>query len=107
MSVEKIVIVAYRPFPGKEEQLKELMKTHVEILRKEGLVSARQSIVMQAKDATIVEVFGWNSAEALEAAHSNPVVLKMWEEYSKVCDYVPLKELNEAHNLFSEFIPVN
>ena len=35
MNDERIVIVAYKALPGKEEELRALMKTHVEILKKE------------------------------------------------------------------------
>ena len=38
MNDERIVIVAYKALPGKEEELRALMKTHVEILKKEELV---------------------------------------------------------------------
>jgi hypothetical protein len=61
---------------------------------------------MQAKDGTFVEVFEWASAQAIEAAHSHPAVLKMWEEYGRVCDYVPVGQVAEASQLFSEFTPL-
>jgi hypothetical protein len=33
---------------------------------------------MQASDGTIVEVFELASADAIQAAHGHPAVLKMW-----------------------------
>ena len=101
-----IVIVAYKPKPGKAEQLKELTKTHVPRLKTEGLVTDREPIILEAKDGTIIEVFEWLSAEAIEQAHSNPEVLKMWGEYAEVCDYVPLNTIEEAGNMFAEFTPL-
>ncbi len=103
MSAERVVIVAYKPFPGKERQLEELMKTHVAILRNEGLASERESTLLIAKDKTIVEVFGWRSKEAIDAAHSNPAVQKMWERFGEVCEFMPLKNLAEASDMFAEF----
>ena len=76
----RIVIAAYRPKPGKAERLKELMHTHVSRLRDEGLATDRRSIVMEAVDGTIIEVFEWVSKEAIAAAHENPAVLAMWGE---------------------------
>ena len=105
--MERLVIVAYRPFPGKEKELLKLMKTHVEILRKEGLASNRNSIIMQSKDNTIIEVFGWKSSEAIESAHTNLAVQKMWESYAKVCESIPISNVAEAGQLFSEFTPIN
>ena len=51
------VIVACKPKPGKEAALKELMNTHLPILKKEGLVRDKESYIMEAADGTIVEVF--------------------------------------------------
>ncbi len=105
MSEARIVIAAYRPKPGKAEQLKQLARTHVDRLRAEGLVTERSPIIMQAKDGTIVEVFEWKSKAAMESAHTNPAVLEMWNEYSQVCDYVPVGSVTEVNDLFSEFTP--
>ena len=102
----RIVIAAYRPKEGRNAELRELMRTHVLRLRQEGLVTDRASIVMEAADGTIVEVFEWKSKEAIEAAHSNAEVAKMWSEYSEVCEYVPIANVTEATQLFSEFTPL-
>ena len=101
------MIACYKPKTGKSAALKELMKTHLERLKKEGLVTDRQSIIMEAADGTIVEVFEWLSAEAIQNAHTNPAVLQMWGEYAEACDYVPIGSLAEAGDLFSGFGPLN
>ena len=97
------VIVAYKPKPGKAEALKALTKTHVPRLRAENLATEREPFILEAADGTIVEVFEWLSAEAIQQAHSNPEVHKMWGEFAAVCDYTPLKDVSEAGNLFAEF----
>ena len=103
----RTVIVGYKPKPGKEVALKELMKTHLPVLAKEGLVRDKESYIMEAGDGTIVEVFEWLSEDAIHQAHYNPEVQKMWGEYAEVCDYVPIGNLAEAANLFSEFKALN
>jgi mevalonate pyrophosphate decarboxylase len=102
-----ITIACYRPKPGKAEGLKELMKTHLLRLRAEGLVTGRESIIMEAADGTIVEVFEWLSHQAIQNAHTNPAVLKMWGEYGEVCDYVNLNSIAESADMFAGFKPVN
>ncbi len=104
--MERIVVVGYKPFPGRETALLELMKVHWQILDGENLVSNRKPIKMQSKDGTIIEIFGWKSKEAIESAHSNPVMQKMWNDYAQVCEYVPIGDLDESTNLFSEFTPI-
>jgi hypothetical protein len=103
----RIVIVGYKPKPGKADELKKLSKTHVPRLKKEGLVTDREPVIMEAADGTIVEVFEWLSDEAIQRAHSNPEVQKMWGEYAEVCDYVPINTLLEANDMFAAFKPLD
>lgn len=103
----QVVIVAYKPKPGKEANLKELMKTHLPRLQQEGLVRDKESYIMEAGDGTIIEVFEWLSAEAVQKAHTNPVVQQMWGEYAEVCEYVPVGNLEEAGNMFASFEALN
>jgi len=100
------VIVAYRPKPGKEDDLLELVRSRVPTLRKEGFVSDRAPTIMRARDGTILEVSEWKSREAIDAAHKNPSVLAMWERFFALCDCVPLNTLAEAGEMFAGFEPV-
>jgi hypothetical protein len=104
--VGRIVIVGYKPKPGKASALRELAKDHVGILRREGLVTDRAPIIMAAKDGTVIEVFEWKSKDAIESAHSNPRVIDLWKRYDEVCEYVPVGSVEEISQLFSEFTPI-
>ena len=101
------VIVAYRPKPGKGDELLELVRTRVPTLRKEGLISDRVPTIMRARDGTIIEVSEWKSREAIDAAHKNPNVLAMWEKFFAACDCVPLNTLAEADEMFAGFAPID
>ncbi len=100
-----MVIVAYRPKSGCDEELLNLVCDHVPLLRRLGLATDRQSHAMKAKDGTIVEIFEWADG-AIGKAHQDPQVQELWAQFEKVCDYVPLKDLPEAADMFAEFTPI-
>jgi quinol monooxygenase YgiN len=102
-----VVIVAYRPKEGKAEETLQLIRNRVPALRREGLVTDRESTMVRARDGTIIEVSEWKSREAIDAAHHNPNVLAMWEKFFAVCDCVPLKTVPEAEEMFAGFEPLN
>ncbi len=102
-----VVIVAYRPKPGREKEILELVRSRVPTLRKEDLVTDRAPVIMRAKDNTIIEVSEWKSREAIDAAHKNPRVLAMWDKFFALCDCVPLKTVSEAEMMFAGFEPVD
>jgi len=102
-----VVIVAYRPKPGCESELLELVRNRVPTLRKEDLVTNRVPAMMRARDGTIIEVSEWKSHEAIEAAHKNPRVLAMWDNFFALCDCVPLNTLAETKEMFAGFTPID
>lgn len=101
-----MVIACYRPKPGKDAELLDLMKSHLPVLRGEGLVGEGPSLCGKAKDGTIIEVFCWKSQAAIDTAHANPAVQAMWARYAEVSDYVPIADVAGAKDLFSSFEPV-
>ena len=101
-----IVIVAYRPKPGKENELVDLVRSRVPTLRNEGLVTNRKPTIARTRDGTIIEVSEWKSQEAIDAEHKNPNVLAMWNKFFAVCDCVPLNTLAEAKEMFAGFEPI-
>jgi quinol monooxygenase YgiN len=99
-------IVAYRPKPGKKDDVLALVRGRVPNLRKEGLATDRQPVIMRSRDGTIIEVSEWKSREAIDAAHKNPNVLAMWDKFFAVCDCVPLNTLAETQDMFAGFEPI-
>ena len=105
--MSRVVIAAFRPKPGKAQVLRQVVQRHGTVLTEQGLVTDRPRIVMQAADGTLIEVFEWRSAEAVEQAHENPAVQALWREFEAACEYVPVGAVAEAGRLFSEFAPVD
>ncbi len=103
----RFVIAAYRPKPGRQAQLIELVSRHAGVLRAQGLISDRSAYVMRAAGGTVLEVFEWRSAEAIDEAHRNSAVQALWAEFGDACAYAPLIELAEAQHPFAEFDAVS
>lgn len=99
----RAVIVLYRPKKGKDEQVLELVRNHLPVLRSQKLVTDRDAMFMRAADGTIIEIFEWASSDAIGDAHQNPVVQELWKKFGEVCDYEVPANLKEFQNLFSEF----
>ncbi len=103
----RFVIVAYAPKPGMTDALLAAVRNHLQVLRAENLVTDRPAYVMRAADGTVVEIFEWQSNEAIEKAHSTPVVQALWAEFDAACDYRPLSGLAECQQLFADFEPIS
>jgi len=98
-----MVMALFRPKPGMERDLVGCMRDHLPVLRGQGLATDRPSTILRAADGTLVEIFEWVSQDAIDAAHRNPEVGKLWDRYAACCDYVTLGDLPEARERFPGF----
>ena len=103
----RIVFAVYRPHAGKETELLDLVREHMPVLKSQRLITDRKPMVMRANDNSIVEIFEWQSSQAISDAHSNPVVQELWDRFSQVCAFETPSNVDEFHNIFSEFEPIN
>jgi hypothetical protein len=88
----------YRPKPGSEEALFDLVKKHWPVLRDAGLATAEPALVWRATDKRsgklyFIEVFSWTNAEAPGLAHQLPEVMKIWEPMGPMIEGGPSPEL--------------
>jgi hypothetical protein len=105
--MSRLVIVAYKPKPGHEAELHDCVRNHVPTLQKLGLATAKTPFIGRNADGTMVEVFEWESPTAIEKAHVDPTVQAMWERFGACCDFLPIGQVPEASQLFSEFATLN
>lgn len=100
-----VVMAMYRPRPGADGALRDLIARHVPRLRELGLATSRAVALLQAADGTYVEIFEWVPGGA-QAAHTNPGVLEIWNAMQGVAEFVRLADLAESQRPFPHFRPV-
>jgi hypothetical protein len=89
-----------------DDGLLAVVRDHLPVLREEGLVPERPAIAMRGRDGTVVEVFEWESPDAIGRAHELPAVQELWARFERACEYVALADLAEAGDLFPSFEPL-
>jgi hypothetical protein len=101
-----IFVTCYKPRPGCENALLNLVHQHLAPPPAEGLVTDRTPILKRTANGTIVEVLEWVSQDAIAGARRNPVVLDLWKHFEAVCWHETPSNLPELQNMFSHFEPV-
>ena len=102
----EIVFAIYKPHKNKENELQELISKHVPILKSNKLITDREPVLVQSKNGIYIEIFEWKSNDAVEEAHENPEVQKLWDEMEKVCDFTNLESIEEVREYFPQFKPI-
>ncbi len=101
----EMVIVGFRPKPGRDAALLALVREHVPTLRQLGLATARPVLAMRSAEGVVIEVFEWQPG-GVAIAHTHPDVLAMWDRFMAVCEHVKLADLPESRELFATFTPL-
>lgn len=101
-----VVLALYRPHPGCDAQLEEILTRHVRTLRDLGFATDRPVTLVRAADGTYLEIFEWVSGAA-ERAHAHPAVEELWGAMAAVASFPTLGELAEASQRFPHFRPAD
>ncbi len=99
----RFVIAVYRVKKGMEEDLLAVLRDHLAVLRREGLVNDGPAHVLRGEDGVYLQMFEWKSPEAAAAAHDNEAANALWPRFERVCEYRRLAHLPESQRLFAEF----
>lgn len=99
----RILVVVYKPFRGKEEQVLDVIRHHLPVLREEGLATNRKPIVMRSADGSIVEIFEARLAEAIQQATYNTKIQELWMKVAKISEFTKPAEIPEFQTAFSQF----
>jgi hypothetical protein len=102
-----IAVSVYRPHPGKENELLQVVREHYPVMRGQGLVTDRPPIIMKSSDGCIIEVMEWSNSDAIGEAHSNPEVGKLWKRFDECSKYnETLSSIPECTKSFASFVPL-
>ncbi|MGE3108176.1 MAG: ATP-binding protein [Phycisphaerales bacterium] len=98
-----ISFAAFRPKPGKDADLLAVIADRLPLLRRLGLATDREHIVVRTPSGIILEVSEWVSQDAIDAAHHTPDVLTLWNRFSACSDYLPPNDAGEFAGMFPTF----
>ncbi|MFL6515275.1 MAG: hypothetical protein ACJ8M1_09665 [Chthoniobacterales bacterium] len=93
--------VTYRPKPGTEEKLLELIRKHGPALQSTGLIVGGLPKIYRATDKRsaekfFIETFSWRDEDAPEAAHQMPEVMAVWEPMTPLLAGMQLAVVEEV-----------
>src|SRR2546423_13706353 len=74
----ELALSAYRPFPGKADELQAFFADELATLRRRGHVTDRRAPVVRTEAGELLVVLEWSSEDAAGDAHKDPENLALW-----------------------------
>ena len=91
--IPETVLITYRPKPGAEAELAQVIARHWTTARQLNLVQAEPHLTLQMNDETrrpcVVDIFTWRDGEIPDSAPAP--ILKIWDDMAR------LTETRETH----------
>ncbi len=88
--VSPVVFATYRVREGRETEFQALLARHWPTLRKLNLVTAEKPVFYERRDEEgkplLVEIFSWQSPEAVGEAHESPAVMAIWSAMEELLE---------------------
>lgn len=98
-----LAFAMYKPKKGKATELKKLLRSHLPLLLRLGLITKNGNHFVESENGTLIEIFEWTDAAAKKKAHNNPAIVKIWEKMMPLCDFPAMKDLPESKVPFPNF----
>jgi hypothetical protein len=89
----ELALSAYRPRPGKSEELVQFLAEELATLRRRGHVTERRAPVVQTENGELLVVLEWSSEHAVADAHNYSEVLAVWRWKEQLAEYISPGEL--------------
>jgi heme-degrading monooxygenase HmoA len=102
----ELALSAYRPRPGKSEELVQFFAEELATLRRRGHVTDRRAPVVRTENGELLVVLEWSSEHAVADAHDDPEVLAVWKRKDQLAEYISPGELAGANIPFARWMLV-
>ena len=99
----ELVLAAYRPRDGREEELVRLLHEDVATLRRRGHATSRRAPLIRTERGELLVVLEWSSEHAVGDAHEDAEVLALWRRKDELADYIGPGELAGADVPFARW----
>jgi hypothetical protein len=91
--------VTYRPKPGKEQELFDLVMKHGPVLAATGLITGDKPQVYKAHNVRtnqdyFIEIFSWRDEKASGLAHQTPELMAVWEPMTPILEQLEISVID-------------
>jgi hypothetical protein len=103
LSASRLSLSAYRPKPGRSDQLLPHLRHEVATLRARGHITNRPAPICLTDRGEYLVITEWASASSVDEAHEDEVVLEVWRRKEQLVEYIPPSDLDESATPFVSY----
>ena len=103
MSTSRLSLSAYRPRPGRSDEVLPHLRHEVATLRARGHITNRAAPVCLTDRGEYLVITEWATATSVDEAHDDEVVLEVWARKEQLVDYIAPGDLDKSTVPFASY----
>ena len=96
MSTSRLSLSAYRPKPGRGDQLLPHLRHEVATLRARRHITNRPAPISLTDRGEYLVIIEWASASSVDESHADDVVQEVWRRKEQLVDYIAPSDLDKS-----------
>ena len=96
MSTSRLSLSAYRPRPGRRDEVVPHLRHEVATLRARGHITNRPAPICLTDRGEYLVITEWATATSVDEAHDDKVVLEVWRRKEQLVDYIAPSDLDKS-----------
>jgi hypothetical protein len=96
LSTSRLSLSAYRPRPGRSDEVLPHLRHELATLRARGHITDRAAPICLTDRGEYLVVMEWATARSVDAAHDDDVVLEVWARKEQLVDYIAPSDLDKS-----------
>jgi heme-degrading monooxygenase HmoA len=90
----RLSLSAYRPRPGREDEVVRHFRREVATLRARGHITSRPAPICRTARGEYLVVVEWATETSVDDAHADDAVLEVWRAKEQLVEYLGPRELD-------------
>jgi hypothetical protein len=103
MPTTRLSLSAYRPRPGRRDDLLPHLRAEIAALRERGHITARPAPICGTPGGAYLVIAGWATETAVDDAHQDDVILEIWRRKEQLVEYIAPADLDRSDVPFASY----
>jgi hypothetical protein len=103
MSISRVSLSAYRPRPGREDELLPHLREEVATLRARGYITSRPVPICLTARGEYLVIAEWATETSVDEAHADDVILEVWRRKEQLVEYIAPADLDQSDVPFASY----
>ena len=103
MSTSRMSLSAYRPRPGRDDEVVPHLREEVATLRAYGYITSRPAPICLTARGEYLVISEWATETSVDEAHADDVILEVWRRKEKLVEYIAPADLEGSGVPFASY----